>query len=960
MKFKFLTVLFITASFSSFAEVRQELGVDQRVDYTQLVAIHGGPWDDRNYQLTLEDLSILPENDHVVRNVPVFFKVKAREANPHIKDFYPRELYQSFLIHFGGLLVDGIWYKEGIGKYRHPVTLNGKPDDPFRGGDIDPDGEVILTSGAESTIEFNPDNNMLAVAGVNANGGQSMYYSTDGAQTWTFSQVNTDSCCDPTVDWSTTDVVPQRVYQADLASCGFGGCNIRASYSEDGGVTWAPMIDIDADFANDKEFIHVDRSPTSPFKDNVYITYHKGNVMQFAKSEDNGTTWSTPIAVGVDTGIGSDITTDSAGNIYYFYPGLNGSGINLLKSSDGGDTFDPVIQVSTIRGRFDFPIPAMETREVFIYTSVDIDSQDNLYVAITDETADSTGGGVGAAAANRGEIRVFKSTDAGVTWIELPKPHPDDGMLSGGSANAIDRFHPWLMVAENDAVHIGFYDTRNSTSRTGVDFYYNVSTDGGASWLPAGAQRYSTQTSSNIGDNFEWGDYNGLSVVLDKIAMVWTDNRAASTDAIVGYSENQFGSPTFNVTATPSDISVCAGSSYSIDFDVTAIQGYSSIVTLSELSIPGFVTNAVLAPDMVIPDATSNYSFDVDGSGISGPATATISATGLAETTDDPDIIFVNGFEDSVTTLEMIVRDIDLSFFYATEAPAVANLTSPADEATGVPLLTTFDWDADPNAESYNIEIATDIGFTNIIESATVDTNTYTVTMNLASSTEHFWRVTASNACDTSESSIFSFTTNVQPGDCPAGEVVVDLFNYDFDVDAQGWTVTAAAGLDNWELTAGVGEAGSQAFQADDLTEVNDTSLVSPVMTLPTGMGPLTLRFWNTQTIEDNGVIACYDAGQLQVSVDGGAFTQVTDADIINNAYDGEINSGFSSPAGGEQGWCGDPLAETVFNVNADNNAGSDVQYAFRMTSDDSVGRPEGWAIDNVRITGCAVPPPAQ
>ncbi len=751
MKLKIMFAILLLASFSAFAEVKQELGVDQRVDYTKLVAKYGGPWDDRNYQLTLEDLSILPENDHVVRNVPVFFKIKARRANPHINALYPRELYQAFLIHYGGLIVDGHWYKEGIGLYRHPNALDGKPDPSYRGGTIDPDGEVVLDGGAETTIEFNPDNNMLAVAGANANGGQSMYYSTDGAQTWTFSQLNPGgSCCDPTVDWSTTDVIPQRVYQADLSSCGFGGCNIRASYSEDGGQTWAPMIDIDADQANDKEFIHVDRSATSPYKDNVYITYHKGNQMRFAKSEDNGTTWTTPVNVGVELGIGSDITTDAAGNIYYVYPNANpaASGIPsnlwLLKSTDGGDTFEAPVLIETLRGNFDFPIPAMETREVFIYASVDVDSNDNIYVAVTDETADSTGAALGAdPATNRAEIRIFKSTDAGATWNEMAQPHPVDGLLSGGSDNAIDRFHPWLTVAENDVVHIGFYDTRNSVNRTGVDFYYNVSQDGGATWLPEGAQRYSTQTSSNIGDNFEWGDYNGLSVVLDKLAMIWTDNRASSTDVMVGFSNNQFGEPTFFASANSTDIAVCAGDTGTlVDINITEVLGYTGTITLSENTVPGFVSNGAFSSNTQTAPFTSEYTFDVGAGSPNGEATLSLLASG-----DD------NG--------NITERMLDINLIYSDGAPGVTTLLTPADAAVDTLLAPVFTWDTIPGVTGYTIDVATDDLFSNIVLTDTVDTNTYTPASDLLNDTEYFWRVTGNSACGAgTASSVFSFTTN--------------------------------------------------------------------------------------------------------------------------------------------------------------------------------------------------------
>ncbi|MEZ5472321.1 MAG: hypothetical protein R3E90_11100 [Marinicella sp.] len=948
MKLKLFIVLFLIVSVSAVAEIRQELGADQSVDYASLTQY--GPWDDRNYQLTASDLALLPANDQYLRNVPVFYKVWARKQNPGMGDFYPRELYQTFLINFGGLVIDGHWYKEGLGLYHHPNNLNGTADKNYRGGTVDPDLEVLLTAGAESTIEFNPDNNMQAVAGVNAGGGQSMFYSTDGGVNWSLSQVNSGSCCDPTIDWSTTAVSPQRVYQADLGNCG-AVCNIRASWSDDGGQTWAPMITIDGDQQNDKEFIHVDRSPTSPFRDNVYITYHKNNQMRFARSTDHGETWSTPINVGSDTGIGSDITTDSAGNIYYIYPGLSGSGINMIKSTDGGLTFQPVVQVSTIRGIFDFPIPAMETREVFIYAAVDVDSNDNIYVAITDETAGSTGGGTGSAANNHAEIRVFKSTDGGANWNELPSPHPT------ADAATVDRFHPWMMVGENDAIHIGFYDTRNSTNRTGVDFYYNVSTDGGASWLAEGAQRFSTQTSTNISGGFEWGDYNGLSVVNDKLAMIWTDHRGSPTNTLVGLVTNQFGSP-FNVTANPSSISVCANDiNNTITLDIVGFQGYAGTITLSEDSVPGYVNNGAFSTNGQVAPFTSDYTFDVDNSGTTGTDSLILLATG----DDNGDITTVN---------------VSVDVTYSGGAAGVVTLQTPADMSSGVTVQPTFSWTVDANATAYMIEVATDIQFNNIVVSETVNTNSYQVASDLQTVTEYYWRVTALSPCGDTVSSVYSFTTQVAPGDCPIGTVQSDVYNYAFEISSdvifghqfdtptgyvggdstdEGFTVQTGTGDVNWALE-NVGNGGSVAFQADDLPTVNDTSLLTPVMNLPVGVGPLTLRFWNTQTIEDR-TGGCYDSATLEVSVDGGLFTQVTNADIINDPYNGPTDGGFGHPLpAGTQAWCGDPMAATEFSVDINAYAGQDVQFAFRMTSDSSVGRTAGWAIDDVRVTGCEAP----
>src|SRR5690606_18259992 len=71
-------------------------------------------------------------------------------------------------------------------------------------------------------------------------------------------------------------------------------------------------------------------------------------------------------------------------------------------------------------------------------------------------------------------------------------------------------YSQWLDEDAHGVVHIGFYVTRYSTKRTGVDFYYGYSADGGASWTDE--TRVTQFVSQNINNGQEWGDYNGLSV----------------------------------------------------------------------------------------------------------------------------------------------------------------------------------------------------------------------------------------------------------------------------------------------------------------------------------------------------------------------------------------------------------------------------------------------------------------
>jgi len=85
-------------------------------------------------------------------------------------------------------------------------------------------------------------------------------------------------------------------------------------------------------------------------------------------------------------------------------------------------------------------------------------------------------------------------------------------------------------------VHVVYYNTMNSVDRTGVDLYYANSDDGGVTWNTE--ERISTVTSENITHAQEWGDYNGISVVDNKIVTTWTDNRppgsTSTADAFAG------------------------------------------------------------------------------------------------------------------------------------------------------------------------------------------------------------------------------------------------------------------------------------------------------------------------------------------------------------------------------------------------------------------------------------------
>ncbi|MEM7587235.1 MAG: sialidase family protein [Acidobacteriota bacterium] len=532
----------LSAGVAQAQQIHQERGVDARVDYGSLTKI--GPWDDRNYELTQDDLAILPEDEHRLTDpVPAFFRVGIRkhwrEKRGRELKIYPRSALQSFRLMFGGYLIEGKLYRKVTredGRFRI-ILEDGVTQEDFdtHAGKAFA-GEVRVTSpegAAESAIKINPVNPNLVIAGSNGpGGGQKMHWSDDAGATWTEVDLPLGgTCCDPTIDFKSDGSL---AHTSTLGDCGFGGCSIWTYRSSDNGQTWTDLEnetpgdtrrELTSAGDSDKEFIHSDKFATSPHRDNVYLTWHDGNVMQFARTTDDGNNWSIQTFSSDPQGIGSDITTDKDGDVYYFWPsleGATGSRIVLKKSTDGGATFGTgVTTVASLNDEFDFAIPVMETRLVFIYVSADTDYSDgpfgnSIYAAWTDTTAPESG----IPANNHARIQVGYSRDGGDTW-KTSTPH------SIADQEEVDRFHQWLAVDEGGNVHVVFYDTSQDPTRQSVDFYHTVSEDGAVTWSPP--ERLTTVSSGNPDDSFEWGDYNGLDVVMGQALAVYTDNRSETT-----------------------------------------------------------------------------------------------------------------------------------------------------------------------------------------------------------------------------------------------------------------------------------------------------------------------------------------------------------------------------------------------------------------------------------------------
>lgn len=88
-------------------------------------------------------------------------------------------------------------------------------------------------------------------------------------------------------------------------------------------------------------------------------------------------------------------------------------------------------------------------------------------------------------------------------------------------------------------------------------------------------------------------------------------------------------------------------------------------------------------------------------------------------------------------------------------------LTTPVDMAENQGTSIILTWEANPNATSYDVEVASDALFTNILSSGTTQNTGYPVS-GLAESTTYFWRILPKNiSCSGTFSDAFEFKTGV-------------------------------------------------------------------------------------------------------------------------------------------------------------------------------------------------------
>lgn len=268
----------------------------------------------------------------------------------------------------------------------------------------------------------------------------------------------------------------------------------RGTFDAGGNLTWAAPVFVNQTTApstiNDKEWIVADSNVSSPFRDNVYVTWTRfifnpanGRYVQspiaVAVSRDGGKTFSDPqlIVGNVLYGQGSRPTVGPDGTVYVFWDGATRlatlDSIWMTKSTDGGSTWSKPVAVSQL---VDIIPVANTSFRNNSFPAAAVAPNGDIYVA-WDSLLSNANGGLCPARTNVGchaASLYSKSTDGGATWsapalvlpgvdasartaIGYPVTQPNGSMLNAPASRRVDTLFPAVSVSANGSVYMSAY-----------------------------------------------------------------------------------------------------------------------------------------------------------------------------------------------------------------------------------------------------------------------------------------------------------------------------------------------------------------------------------------------------------------------------------------------------------------------------------------------------------------------
>lgn len=192
---------------------------------------------------------------------------------------------------------------------------------------------------------------------------------------------------------------------------------------------------------------------------------------------------------------------------------------------------------------------------------------------------------------------------------------------------------------------------------------------------------------------------------------------------------------TYEITTNLVETTICPGDDIIINISTASVLGYTEPINLSFQNLPAGYT-ASFSSETINPGQSATLKI-VNTNGNSGAINFTLlSSSGQISKSNEIDFIITNN-------------------------PFIPTITAPANLAEGVSLNPSITWQDNNTVATYNLDIATDLNFTNIILTQSNLTNKqYNLSQTLQGNTQYFVRINASNSCGLSDFTQIEFTTD--------------------------------------------------------------------------------------------------------------------------------------------------------------------------------------------------------
>jgi len=282
----------------------------------------------------------------------------------------------------------------------------------------------------------------------------------------------------------------------------------------------------------------------------------------------------------------------------------------------------------------------------------------------------------------------------------------------------------------------------NGVNAKFVDIY--LSTNGGASFPILLASKVPNDGSETVTIPNTAGTTNRImvkgwdNIFFDVSNTNFTITAATSTMAV-----------SFNGVEGEQNKSVCQGASASYTIKYDALAGFSGVTTFAATGNP----------------AGTTVTFSPTSIAANGNVTMTISNT----------VGITPGFYGIIVTATSgaVTKTVPFYFELLNSNFATSSLTSPVNNSVGQVVNLNLTWVVDPNATSYDVQVATDLAFTNIFSTGNSITTSYAIA-GLAEGTTYFWRIKPKNSgCSGVFSAENRFTTGVVA--CPGSTSSVNV-----------------------------------------------------------------------------------------------------------------------------------------------------------------------------------------